>query len=74
MSYGVPPLTFPPPAFKIAVDTNAVDAAFVVLSPGAGVGTVGVPVNAGDASGAAPISEAAKPVATTKAFVTGCEL
>ena len=31
--------------------TNAVDAAFVELSPAVGVGTVTVPVNVGDAAG-----------------------
>jgi hypothetical protein len=71
MSYGVPPLTFPPPAFVIAVDTNEVDAAFVVLSPAAGVGTVTVPVRVGLAAGAAPISDEANPVAMINAFVTG---
>jgi hypothetical protein len=39
----------PPPAATAAV-TKAVEAACVVLVPGAAVGTVGVPVSAGDVS------------------------
>ena len=37
---------------ETAPATNAVVASFVLLSPPVGVGAVGTPVNAGDASGA----------------------
>src|SRR5215467_11125796 len=45
---------FTPPEVAIAVATNAVVAMDVSLSPGLGVGAVGFPENAGDASNAPP--------------------
>jgi len=42
----------------IAAATNAVEAAPVVLLPRVNVGTVTVPVNVGDANGAAPVTSA----------------
>jgi hypothetical protein len=38
--------------FAVAADTNAVEAACVVFVPAVAVGTVGVPVNAGEVRGA----------------------
>jgi hypothetical protein len=39
-----------------ALSTNAVVASLVELSPGFAVGAEGVPLNVGDASGAAPVT------------------
>lgn len=48
--------------------TNAVVATWVVFVPAVAVGAAGVPVNVGDASGAAEMSDAARPVPVTSAF------
>ncbi|MEX3972267.1 hypothetical protein [Paraburkholderia caribensis] len=52
LKYGAPPAV----TALTAVETNAVVASCVVLVPAVAVGAVGVPVNAGDASGAAPVT------------------
>ena len=49
MTFSYPKLVISDTAAAIAVVTNAVEAACVLLFPAAAVGTFGVPVNTGDA-------------------------
>jgi len=51
----------PPPPAAIAAVTKAVVASWVVAVPAVGVGATGVPVNAGDATGARPSDEISMP-------------
>lgn len=66
-------VTEPPPPAATAAVTNAVDAACVVFVPGNAVGTVGVPVSAGDASGAFAFTAAHRLFASVPARVASAD-